>query len=139
MRLSALLIILFACTAFCQFIEWSLPAPSEHITGLACCGTTVYAVDSLDCMVYAVNYHTGVLQGTVQLPTMEKKAVGLALSGDTLYFAESGTAVVHAMTTGGQSAGIWDYSSHGISCITGLDEHQSGGGWSQSADFSVLR
>ncbi len=129
MRLSALLIILLACTAFSQAIEWSFPAPSDHITGLACEGQTVYAVDSLDCMVYAVNYHTGALLGTVQLPTMEKKAVGLALSDDTLYFAESGTAVVHAMTTGGQPAGTWDYSGFGIASITGLDEYYWGGTW----------
>ncbi len=112
---------LFVCTAFCQGIEWSFPAPSDHITGLACDYVTVYALDSLDCMVYALHYSTGALQDAVQLPSMEGKAVGLALLGDTLYFAESGTAIVHAMTTGGEPAGTWDFAGSGISSKTGLD------------------
>jgi len=121
MRCSVLLIILRASAAFCQFVEWSFPAPSDHITGLACDYGTVYALDSLDCMVYAVHYSTGALQGTLQLPAFEKKAVGLALLEDTLYFAESGTAIVHAMTTDGEPAGVWDFSGSDISSISGLD------------------
>ncbi|GEM_PF-1832829 len=127
MRCSALIFFLLASTAFCQGIEWSFPAPSSHITGLACDYVTVYALDSLDCMVYALHYSTGALQDAVQLPSMEGKAVGLALLGDTLYFAESGTAIVHAMTTGGEPAGTWDYAGSGVSSITGLDAFYWGG------------
>ena len=127
MRSSLLLTALLVCSAFCQFIEWSFPSPCDHIAGLAAGMSTVYALDSLECKVYSVDYMTGAVQGVVQLPAMDNKPVGLAILDDTLYFAESGTAIVHAVTTSGQPAGIWDFSGSGIASITGLDEGYWGG------------
>ena len=127
MRSTLLLTVLLACSAIGQFIEWSFPAPCDHIAGLAAGMSTVYALDSLECKVYSVNYMTGAFQGVVQLPATDNRPVGLAILDDTLYFAESGTAIVHAVTTAGQPAGVWDFSGSGIAAITGLDEGYWGG------------
>lgn len=127
MRFSLLFTILLACSAIGQFIEWSFPAPCDNIAGLAAGMSTVYALDSLECKVYSVHYMTGAFQGVVQLPEMDNRPVGLALMGDTLYFAENGTAIVHAFTTAGQPAGVWDFSGSGIAGITGLDGSDWGG------------
>jgi len=55
--------------------------------------------------------------------------VGLAYFDSLLYFAESGTAIMHAMDTNGGYIGSWDLSGLGVQSITGL-------GWEHEDDRS---
>lgn len=108
-----------------QFIEVSFPAPSGNISGLAFNGY-VWALDSLDCMIYCVDSWTGAPIATVELPSLPNPAVGLAICSDTLWFAESGTALVHAIDFDGNLLGSWDLSDSGVQTISGLDNSLSG-------------
>ena len=103
-----------------QFIEVSFPAPSANISGLAFNGL-VWALDSLDCMIYGVHFWTGAPIDTVELPPLPNPAVGLAAYSNTLWFAESGTALIHAIDLDGNLIGSWDFSDSGIQSISGLD------------------
>ncbi len=99
-----------------QFIEWSFPAPSENISGLA----GLYVLDSLDCLIYVVEDVTGAVLDTIELPPLSNPAVGLAANTDSLWFAESGTAIIHAIDYDGNLLGSWDFSDTGIQTISGI-------------------
>ena len=107
--------MVFTCSA--QYIENSFPAPSEHITGLA---GELYAIDSLQKVVYDLNPWTGEVFDTIPIPWVPCSPVGLAVGADSLIFAESGSAVIRVMTMDGDSVGSIDLSAHGLQSITGL-------------------
>jgi len=109
------LLIVFTCSA--QYIENSIPAPSEHITGLA---GELYAIDSLQKVVYDLNPWTGEVFDTIPIPWTQCSPVGLAIRPDSIIFAESGSALIHVMTMDGDSVGSIDLSVHGLQTITGL-------------------
>jgi hypothetical protein len=72
-------------------------------------------------MIYGVNSVSGTPEDTIALPPLPNPAVGLAVFNDTLWFAESGTALVHAIDFDGNLIGSWDFSDSGIQTISGLD------------------
>ncbi len=117
-------LILLSFSANAQFIEVSFPAPSENISGLAFAGH-VWALDSLDCVIYGVNGWTGELFETVILPPLPNPPVGLGMvpstACDTFWLAESGAAIVHSIDSDGNLLGTWDFSDSGIQCISGLE------------------
>ena len=109
------LLLVFTCSA--QYIENSCPAPSEHITGLA---GELYAIDSLQNVVYKLNPWSGNVLDTIPIPWVPCSPVGLAIGVDSLIFAESGSALIRVMTMDGDSVGSIDLSVHGLQSITGL-------------------
>jgi hypothetical protein len=117
------LTLILPATADPQDIEWSVPAPSDHITGL---GYHIGNPDGILCLdptlnlIHEIDLKTGDIFDTVELPYIPNPPVGLACKGDTIYFAESGTAKVHGMVIHGPSVGIWDLSDSGPVSITGL-------------------
>ena len=102
-----------------QFVEWSIPAPSEHISGLGYDGS-VLVLDSLLYVIYSVDDWDGEILATYMLPYVPGSPVGLACKGDTAYFALSGTAIVYGMVLEGPVVGTWDFADSGISSISGL-------------------
>lgn len=118
------LIVLLAFTCSAQYIENSFPAPSEYITGLAESGN-LYAIDSLYQIVYEIDCWSGEIFDTIPLPWISCSPVGLALNADTLMFAESGSALIYAMTIDGVPIGCFDLEVHGLHDITGLSCHNS--------------
>jgi hypothetical protein len=120
MRYLICVFMLLPCLSDAQFIEVSFPAPGLNISGLAFDGG-VWALDSLDCVIYRVHYWTGAPIDTVELPPLPNPAVGLAVYSNTLLFAESGTALIHAIDFDGNLIGSWDFSDSGIQSISGLD------------------
>ncbi|MBN1434113.1 T9SS type A sorting domain-containing protein [Candidatus Fermentibacterales bacterium] len=120
------LLVTFACgVSHSQFIEWSFPAPSDHISGLAMAGSTedILVVDSVLYVVYRMDGWSGEIQDTIPLPYLPEPPVGLACTGDSLWFALAGTATVYAMTTSGAFLGMWDLSDSGPQSICGLGYH----------------
>ncbi len=115
------LLLVFTCSA--QYIENSCPAPSEHITGLA---GELYAIDSLQKVVYELNPWSGEVLDTIPIPWVPCSPVGLAIRPDSIIFAESGSALIHVMTMDGDSVGSIDLSVHGLQSITGLSCYISG-------------
>jgi hypothetical protein len=111
--------------ASAQTIEWSFPAPSDNISGLAHGGNTIYAIDPIDGVIYMLNDWTGAVLDTIPLPFTYHTPVGLAYTGDletdTLWFSEAGTALIHAIDASGSMLATYDFSDSGVQSITGLD------------------
>lgn len=122
MKRVLILTILVTFSVFAQFVEWSIPAPSDYITGLANSNMSyrIYAVDSVDNVVYWLDSWDGDILGTTVLPYFPNPPVGLACKDDTLWFAESGTAIVHAVSLSGIFLGTTDFSDSGPENITGI-------------------
>ncbi|OPL19912.1 MAG: hypothetical protein AVO35_00150 [Candidatus Aegiribacteria sp. MLS_C] len=117
MRISFTLLFLTAAIASAQFIENSCPAPGDHITGIT---EGVFAVDSMLDVVFHMNGWTGEVYDTIPLPFTGFSPVGLAMKGDSLMFAGSGTAMIYVMSVYGDSIGTYDVSDSGIYSISGL-------------------
>ena len=115
--------LLFASLSLAQFIEVSFPAPSDNISGLAFNGT-VWAIDSVDCCIYGVDMWTGVLQDTVLLPAFDNPPVGLGVSPECFWFAESGTAIIHSIDFDGNLVSTMDFSDSGVQNISGVEHFQ---------------
>ncbi|MCK5785295.1 MAG: hypothetical protein KAH54_01910 [Candidatus Sabulitectum sp.] len=129
-----MLVLLAASTlANAQFIEVSFPAPSDNISGLGYNGM-VWALDSLDCAVYGVDWWTGVPYDTVPLPPLDNPAVGLGVSPDGFWFAESGTAVIHSIDFDGNLLSTFDLSDSGVQSVSGVDYFH----WSPSFPYLWL-
>lgn len=117
MRMFMAISLLLAAVSFSQYIENSCPAPSDHITGIT---GEVLAIDSMLKIVYDMNGWTGEVYDTIPVPFSECSPVGLAMSGDSLMFAGSGSAMIYVMSITGDSIGTYDVSDSGIYSISGL-------------------
>jgi hypothetical protein len=120
-----------ARVATAQGVEWSIPAPCDDISGMGQFGYSedLLVLDSLQSMIYRVDHWDGEVLDTFFLPYIPNPPVGLACKGDTIYFAEGGTAVVHGMILDGPTIGMWDFADSGIASISGL------GWWHQDAEW----
>ena len=124
MKLLVFIFLLFTASySLSQFIEVSFPAPSDNITGLAY-GALVWAIDSVDCCIYGLDMWTGALEDTVLLPELDNPAVGLGVSPEGFWFAESGTAIIHSIDFEGSLVSTMDFSDSGIQSISGVDYFQ---------------
>jgi len=117
MRMFMAISLLLAAVSLSQYIENSCPAPSDHITGIT---GEVLAIDSMLKIVYDMNGWTGEVYDTIPVPFSECSPVGLAMSGDSLMFAGSGSAIIYVMSITGDSIGTYDVSDSGIYSISGL-------------------
>ncbi|MBD3369181.1 T9SS type A sorting domain-containing protein [Candidatus Fermentibacteria bacterium] len=120
---------------YAQYIEWSVPAPSDHISGLGFSQYTdgILCLDSTLNLIYEVDLYNGDILDTISLPYIPNPPVGLACKGDTVYFAESGTAKVHGMTIHGPSVGVWDLSDSGPVDVSGLAWY-----WGTNQDWLLI-
>ncbi|MCK5115480.1 MAG: T9SS type A sorting domain-containing protein [Candidatus Aegiribacteria sp.] len=120
MKIPILAMVLIATLpAFGQFIEFSFPSPSPYISGLAYNGD-LFALDSLSRVLYKMNENNGTVLDTISIPDTPNPPVGLTAYGDTLWFAESGTGIVHKIDIEGNELAVYDLSDSGPQSITGL-------------------
>lgn len=120
MKISILIVILVSTVpVFGQYIEFSFPSPSPYITGLAFNGD-LFALDSLSGVLYKMNPFNGTVLDTISIPETTNPPVGLTSWGDTLWFAESGTGIIHKIDVQGNELAVYDLSDSGPQSITGL-------------------
>ena len=127
---AAAVILFLAVPISAQYIEFSFEAPSDNIAGLAYMGSQnrLYALDSLECVLLELNAYDGTVYDTI--PIVPEPDSPLALTGnvDTLWFAESGTAVVHEIDLNGTELASYDLSDSGVQSITGIARQLWGDG-----------
>ena len=116
-----ILVVLLVSTipSFGQYIEFSFPSPSPYISGLTFNGD-LFALDSLSGILYRMNQYNGTVLDTISVPETPNSPVGLTSYGDTLWFAESGTGIVHKIDVQGNELAVYDLSDSGPQSITGL-------------------
>lgn len=127
--MKAFTVILFCISfAYSHTILTTFDVPYGYITGLATDNNLVWAIDSITCSVYGFDGWTGTMKESFSV-VGTGSPVGLAYVDSLLYYAESGTAILHAMNTNGDYIGSWDLSGLGVQSITGL-------GWDHADDRS---
>lgn len=111
-----------ASPAVGQYIEFSFDAPSDNISGLAYLTSEnrLYALDSLECVLLELDAYDGTVYDTIPIVPAPDSPVALTGREDTLWFAESGTGVVHEIDLGGTELASYDLSDSGVQSITGL-------------------
>ena len=116
-----ILVVLLVSTipSFGQYIEFSFHSPSPYISGLTFNGD-LFALDSLSGILYRMNQYNGTVLDTISIPETPNSPVGLTSYGDTLWFAESGTGIVHKIDVQGNELAVYDLSDSGPQSITGL-------------------
>lgn len=120
MKIPILVVLLISTVpAFGQYIEFSFPSPSPYISGLAC-SNDLFALDSLSRVLYRMNEFNGTVLDTISIPETPNPPVGLTSCVDTLWFAESGTGIVHKIDVEGNELAVYDFSDSGPKSITGL-------------------
>lgn len=120
MKVYILVVLLVsAIPSFGQYIEFSFPSPSPHISGLTFNGD-LFALDSLTGVLYKMNGFNGTVLDTISIPETPNPPVGLASYGDTLWFAESGTGIIYKIDVHGNELAVYDLSDSGPQSITGL-------------------
>jgi len=119
---AAAVILFLAVPISAQYIEFSFEAPSDNIAGLAYLGSQnrLYALDSLECVLLELNAYDGTVYDTIPIVPEPDSPVALTGSVDTLWFAESGTAVVHEIDLNGTELASYDLSDSGVQSITGI-------------------
>ena len=122
-----LTVILFCISfAYSHSILTTFDVPYGYITGLATDEELVWAIDSITCSIYGFDGWAGTMEES--FPVIGTGSpVGLAYVDSLLYYAESGTAILHAMNTNGGYISSWDLSGLDIQNITGL-------GWEHADD-----
>ena len=127
--MKVLIAILFCiCFSYSHASLTSFDVPYGYITGLATDDNLVWAIDSITCSIYGFDGWTGTMEESFSV-VGTGSPVGLAYVDGLLYYAESGTAILHAMDTDGSYIGSWDLSGLEIQSITGL-------GWEHADDRS---
>ena len=104
-----------------QYIEATFPAPCGNITGLTCHWSGVLVIDGTELNLYRIDHATGEVYSTVSLPGFVNYPVGLGVMDSTVYFAESGTALVYSMKLDGTYLETWNFADSGLVSITGID------------------
>jgi hypothetical protein len=119
--------ILFCVSfAYSHTIITTFDVPYGYITGLATDDNLVWAIDSITDSVYGFDGWAGTMEEFFSV-VGTGSPVGLAYVDSMLYYAESGTAILHAMNTNGSYIGSWDLSGLEVQSITGL-------GWEHADD-----
>ena len=125
--MKAIITILFTTSlAYSHSILTTFDVPYGCITGLATDESLVWAIDSVTCLIYGFDGWAGTMEESFPVIGTDSP-VGLTYVDSLLYFAESGTATMHAMDTKGNYIDNWDLSSLGVQSITGL-------GWNHEED-----
>lgn len=120
MKMTILIALLISTVpASGQYVEFSFPSPSPYISGLAFNGD-LFALDSLSRVLYRMNEFNGTVLDTISIPETPNPPVGLTACADTLWFAESGTGIVHKIDVQGNELAVYDLSDSGPQSITGL-------------------
>ena len=111
-------ITLLLCISFAysHSILTTFDVPSGYITGLATDDVLVWAIDSVTCSVYGFDGWAGTMEESFPVIGTDSP-VGLTYVDSVLYFAESGTAIMHAMNRSGGYIGNWDLSGLGVQSI----------------------
>ncbi|MCK5115539.1 MAG: T9SS type A sorting domain-containing protein [Candidatus Aegiribacteria sp.] len=111
-------IILFTVTAIAWESSFSLPY--GYVTGIGTGEDLVWAVDSVTMLIYG--FESEYPYDLVESLPVEGATdpVGLAWCDSVLYYAQSGTAILHGMQTDGNYIGSWDFSGYGIQEISGV-------------------
>jgi hypothetical protein len=116
--LSFLFLLLMAGVIFGQDIVYCFPAPGDNVVGLGSSIGRVWAIDATTLQIYELDQSGSILN---QYPVVGTTIpTGLAWGDSVLYYADGGTAIVHAMSDGGSYLGSFDFSDSGIISIRGL-------------------
>ncbi len=120
------ILLLSASRAFSQaMVVFDHPAPCLQISGLASDCDRLWILDPQTEEILGLDYMSGSIE--IVLPCGTADPYRLACADSVLYFAGSGTAVLHAISVEGDSLGQFDLSSLGIGEITGIgSENQPG-------------
>lgn len=103
---------------FGQDIVHSFPAPGDNIVGLGSSIGRVWAIDDSTLQIYELDHNGSILN---QYPVVGTTApAGLAWGDSVLYYADEGTAIVHAMSDDGTYLTLFDFSDSGMLSIRGL-------------------
>lgn len=117
--LSFLLVLLMVGIISGQEIVNSFPAPGDNVVGLGSSIDRVWAIDSGTLNIYELDSGNGEILN--QFPVIGTTTpTGLAWGEGVLYYADGGTAILHAMSDDGSYIGSYDFSDSGILSIRGL-------------------
>lgn len=114
------LLSIFLCTVTASAWIDSFGLPYGYVTGIGTGENLVWAVDSINMMIYG--FESDYPHELVESLPVEGASdpVGLAWCDSVLYYAQSGTAILHGMQTDGDYIGSWDFSGYGIQEISGV-------------------
>lgn len=116
--LSLLFLLLMTGIIFGQGVIYCFPAPGDNVIGLGSSIGRVWAIDAGTLQIYELDHSGSILN---QYPVVGTNTpTGLAWGDSVLYYADAGTAIVHAMSDGGSYLGSFDFSDTGIVSIRGL-------------------
>jgi len=104
---------------FGQDIVYSFSAPGDDVVGLGSSnGSSVWAIDDSTLQIYELDHSGNILS---QYPVVGTTTpTGLAWGDSVLYYADEGTAIIHAMSDDGIYLTSFDFSDSGIISIRGL-------------------
>ncbi len=111
---------IFLCTVTAIAWESAFSLPDGYVTGIGTGEDMVWAVDSVTMLIYG--FESEYPYDLVESLPVEGATdpVGLAWCDSVLYYAQSGTAILHGMQTNGSYIGSWDFSGYGIQEISGV-------------------
>ncbi len=116
--LSFLFLLLMTGVIFGQHIVYCFPAPGDNVIGLGSSIGRVWAIDDGTLQIYELDHSGSILN---QFPVVGTTTpTGLAWGDSVLYYADGGTAILHAMSDDGSYLGSFDLSDSGIISIRGL-------------------
>ena len=124
MRMGFILSFLFLLLMTGVIFGWPnmvycFPAPGDNVVGLGSSIGRVWAIDDSTLQIYELdNYDGNILNQFPVLGTTHP--TGLAWGDSVLYYADGGTAILHAMSDDGSYLGSCDFSDSGIISIRGL-------------------
>ena len=117
--LSFLLVLLMVGIISGQEVVYYFPAPGDNVVGLGSSIGRVWAIDSGTLNIYELDDDDGEILN--QFPVVGTTTpTGLSCGEGVLYYADEGTAVLHAMFDDGSYIGSYDFSDSGILSIRGL-------------------
>ena len=116
--LSFLFLLLMTGVIFGQDIVYCFPVPGDNVIGLGSSIGRVWAIDAGTLQIYELDHSGSILN---QYPVVGTTTpTGLAWGDSVLYYADEGTAIVHAMSDDGTYLTSFDFSDSGILSIRGL-------------------
>ena len=116
--ISSLFLLFSAVSASGDLVVECFSAPGDNVIGLGSSIGRVWAIDDGTLQIYELDYNGSILN---QFPIIGTATpTGLAWGDSVLYYADGGTAILHAMSDDGSYIGSFDLSDSGIISITGL-------------------